>query len=134
MRNLSSSELTQISGGRRARSTMLDSALRSNSPQYGGDEQFWLWSGSDFTNAWALSVSQYTQYVPNTTSSYGVFTESNGNYGVYSQSSGLLGALTYNPTGNYWGATVVDTIGNTQVGATVYSNHSVGFTVKVNFH
>lgn len=133
MRNLSSSELTQISGGRRARSTMLGSATHNNSIQT-MDENFWLWGGSDFTNAWALPVAQYTPFVPNTNSDYGVFTESNGNYGVYSGSSGLLGALTYNPTGNYWGATVVDTIGNTQVAATVYSNHSVGFTVRVNFH
>ena len=129
MRNLSSSELAQISGGRRAqarRSTTIGYNMRNVGIEP-AEENFWIWGGGAFTGATAWNL--YTPNVPCSSSSYGVFSTNNGGYGIYSGSSGLIGALTYTPSGNYYSGTVIDTIGNFQVSGTLSSNHSVGFTV-----
>lgn len=130
MRNLSSSELAQISGGRRAQSTMLGNATHNNVFQP-AEENFWTWNGSGFSGA--TSWNLYSPYVPNSSASYGVFEMGASSFGLYSQSSGFLGALTYNPSGNYYSGTVIDTVGNFQVSGTLSSNHSVGFTVKYSY-
>lgn len=131
MRNLSSSELAQISGGRRrAQSSLLDEATHNRVLQP-AEENFWIWNGSGFGGATTWNV--WSPYVPNSTSSYGVFTMSNGSYGLYSSNSGLLGGLSYNPSGGYYSVTAIDTIGNFQVSGTLSTNHSVGLTVKYSY-
>ena len=130
MRNLSSSELAQISGGRRAQPTMLGSATR-NHVLKPADEPFWVWGGGGFTGATAWNF--YTPPVPNSSETLGVFSMSNGGLGLYGGQAGYLGALTYNPSGSYFSITAIDTIGNFQVSGAASTNGSVGFTVKYSF-
>lgn len=130
MRNLSSSELAQISGGRRAQSTMLDNATRNHVIKP-AEEDFWVWGGTSFTGATSWGV--YTPPVPSSSESLGVFSMANGGLGLYGGEAGYLGALTYNSSGGYFSITAIDTIGNFQVSGTASSNHSVGFTVKYSF-
>ncbi len=127
MRNLSSSELAQISGGRRAQSTMLGNATHNNAIQP-ALEDFWSFDGLGFTGATGLNV--YTPFVPNSSASYGIFSQGSTSYGLYSSESGYLGGLSYNTSSNAYTLTAVDTIGNFQVTGSVSSNHSAGFTVK----
>lgn len=130
MRNLSSSELAQISGGRRPTSTMLGNAT-NNHVIKPADENFWIWGGSSFTGATAWNL--YTPYIPNSNAGYGVFSTSSGSLGLYGTDSGYLGALTYNSAGNYFGITAIDSIGHFQISGTATTNGSVGFTVKYSF-
>ena len=132
MRNLSASELNQISGGRRAESSMLGDATHNNTLQP-AEENFWTFGGGGWNIA--LSTQIFAPNLPGTASSYGVLSiPGTSDFGVYrTSSSGFMGALTYNPGSNNFTASVHDSIGNVDLGATMSTGHAVSFYAVVHF-
>jgi len=132
MRNLSSSELSQISGGRRAQSPMLANAGHNNTikPAF---EDFWLGGlATGYTGNFSemSSFSDFTPFVPQSNIAVSVVANAGG-VGVAAAVGGYMGALTTDGHGGFTG-TFTDTFSNNaKLNFSVNSGGTVQATVTI---